>query len=146
MFFPLFLGGSLPYKKKMYVLCTFYVRFMYVFLHVTFFNMELVNIPYKLYVFRKKRTFEKCIIYTFLEKNVHLKNVHKTYIKRNYFFYRAGSSQSIPCFFSLELQAFHWYLSVEMRSRWSTDFKYLLSIFGNIHCISSKLCNNLRLT
>ena len=64
-----------PYKKNMYVLCTFYVRFMYVFLRVTFFDMELVNIPYKLYVFRKKRTFEKRIIYTFLEKNVHLKNV-----------------------------------------------------------------------
>src|ERR1700722_3881988 len=93
----------------MYVLCTFYVRFMYVFLHVTFFDTELVNIPYKLYVFRKKRTFEKHIIYTFLEKNVHLKNiqfiwnidqfrinytfleknVHKTYIKRTFFFYRA---------------------------------------------------------
>ena len=66
---------------------------MYVFLHVTFFDTELVNIPYKLYVFRKKRTFEKCIIYTFLEKNVYLKNVHKTYIKRKYFFYRVISTK-----------------------------------------------------
>src|SRR6202012_2235906 len=104
----LYFAKLVPYKKKMYVLCTFYVRFMYVlctffffflfffsFLFVFyvffFFDMELVNIPYKLYVFRKKRTFEKRIIYTFLEKNVHLKNVHKTYIKRTFFFYRAGA-------------------------------------------------------